>query len=208
MPRIRWHFTTIFAILVAQLALTANAKADPVADFYRGKTVRVIIGYGAGGNYDLYGRVATEFLSRHIPGQSDRHRGEHAGSRRLQGGRLPLPGGAAGRHASRRAPPAARADPARRRQDGHRSATLQLSRPSRLDGRCRGGAAEKRHQVVRRHAQAGGHRRRRPVDLDVGHLRTRPERVCRIPLQDRHRLQRHGGNSARRRARRSRRERR
>ena len=26
------------------------------------------IGYGAGGNYDLYGRVATEFLSRHIPG--------------------------------------------------------------------------------------------------------------------------------------------
>ena len=68
MSRIRLYFTTIFAILVAQLAVTASAKADAVADFYRGKTVRVIIGYGAGGNYDLYGRVATEFLSRHIPG--------------------------------------------------------------------------------------------------------------------------------------------
>jgi tripartite-type tricarboxylate transporter receptor subunit TctC len=68
MSRIRLYFTTIFAILVAQLAVTASAKADEVADFYRGKTVRVIIGYGAGGNYDLYGRVATEFLSRHIPG--------------------------------------------------------------------------------------------------------------------------------------------
>ena len=45
-----------------------HRKADAVADFYRGKTVRVIIGYGAGGNYDLYGRVATEFLGRHIPG--------------------------------------------------------------------------------------------------------------------------------------------
>jgi tripartite-type tricarboxylate transporter receptor subunit TctC len=61
-------FTTIVAIVVAQLTFAANAGADAVADFYRGKTVRVIIGYGAGGNYDLYGRIATEFLSRHIPG--------------------------------------------------------------------------------------------------------------------------------------------
>jgi tripartite-type tricarboxylate transporter receptor subunit TctC len=68
MSRIRGHLTTIAAILVAQLALIGGTRADPVADFYRGKTVRVFIGYGAGGNYDLYGRLATEFLSRHIPG--------------------------------------------------------------------------------------------------------------------------------------------
>ncbi len=68
MSRIRWHLTTIFALLVAQLAFAANATAETVADFYRGKTVRVVIGYGAGGNYDLYGRLATEFLGRHIPG--------------------------------------------------------------------------------------------------------------------------------------------
>lgn len=68
MLRTARHLTTLLAIAVAQLAFIANAKADPVADFYRGKTVRVIIGYGAGGNYDLYGRIVTEFLGRHIPG--------------------------------------------------------------------------------------------------------------------------------------------
>jgi tripartite-type tricarboxylate transporter receptor subunit TctC len=68
MSRIRGHLIAIAAIFVAQLAFAASAQAESVADFYRGKTVRVVIGYGAGGNYDLYGRVATEFLSRHIPG--------------------------------------------------------------------------------------------------------------------------------------------
>ena len=45
-----------------------TAQADPVADFYKGKTVRLIVGYGPGGSYDLYGRLAAEFLGRHIPG--------------------------------------------------------------------------------------------------------------------------------------------
>ena len=52
-------------------ALTAgpvHAQADPIADFYRGKTLRVLIGYGPGGGYDIYGRLAAEFLGRHIPG--------------------------------------------------------------------------------------------------------------------------------------------
>jgi tripartite-type tricarboxylate transporter receptor subunit TctC len=55
-------------LLIAALSPAQAQKTDAVADFYRGKTVRVVIGYGAGGNYDLYGRIATEFLGRHIPG--------------------------------------------------------------------------------------------------------------------------------------------
>ena len=59
----------VLPIVAAMLsALPALAQTDPVADFYRGKTVRVIIGYGPGGSYDLYGRLAAEFLGRHIPG--------------------------------------------------------------------------------------------------------------------------------------------
>jgi tripartite-type tricarboxylate transporter receptor subunit TctC len=56
--------------LVATLVLVAAtaAQADPVADFYRGKSVRIVIGYGPGGGYDIYGRLAAEFLGRHIPG--------------------------------------------------------------------------------------------------------------------------------------------
>ena len=56
------------ATCIAFLLAATAAAADPVEDFYRGKTIRVLIGYGAGGGYDLYGRLAAEFLGRHIPG--------------------------------------------------------------------------------------------------------------------------------------------
>jgi tripartite-type tricarboxylate transporter receptor subunit TctC len=42
--------------------------ADPIADFYRGKTVTCYIGYGAGGGYDLISRTIGRFMTRHIPG--------------------------------------------------------------------------------------------------------------------------------------------
>jgi tripartite-type tricarboxylate transporter receptor subunit TctC len=50
------------------LTTPSLAQNDPVAAFYRGKTVRLVIGYGPGGSYDLYGRLAAEFLGRFIPG--------------------------------------------------------------------------------------------------------------------------------------------
>jgi tripartite-type tricarboxylate transporter receptor subunit TctC len=53
----------VFAALLAAPAL----RAQPVADFYRGKTLHMVIGYGPAGGYDLYGRLAAEFLGRHIP---------------------------------------------------------------------------------------------------------------------------------------------
>jgi tripartite-type tricarboxylate transporter receptor subunit TctC len=52
----------------AVIAASGTASADPIADFYKGKTVRVVIGYGEGGGYDLYGRLAAQHLGRHIPG--------------------------------------------------------------------------------------------------------------------------------------------
>jgi tripartite-type tricarboxylate transporter receptor subunit TctC len=45
----------------------APSRADP-AEFYRGKTLRLLIGYGPGGGYDIYGRLVAEFLPRHLPG--------------------------------------------------------------------------------------------------------------------------------------------
>jgi tripartite-type tricarboxylate transporter receptor subunit TctC len=47
-------------------APTFDAKA--VADFYRGKTVRIIVGFSAGGGYDAYSRAIARHLGRHIPG--------------------------------------------------------------------------------------------------------------------------------------------
>jgi tripartite-type tricarboxylate transporter receptor subunit TctC len=45
-----------------------TTRADPVADFYKGKQLRLVIGYTPGGGYDIYGRIAAEYLGRFIPG--------------------------------------------------------------------------------------------------------------------------------------------
>ncbi len=55
-------------IAAALLAWPTSSDADPIADFYTGRTVRMLIGYGPGGGYDLYGRVVAQFLSKHLPG--------------------------------------------------------------------------------------------------------------------------------------------
>ena len=39
-----------------------------VADFYKGKTVTIIVGYTAGGGYDLYARALARHMGRHLPG--------------------------------------------------------------------------------------------------------------------------------------------
>jgi tripartite-type tricarboxylate transporter receptor subunit TctC len=42
--------------------------ADEVAAFYRGKTVRVVIGYAVGGGYDINARLAARYLGKYLPG--------------------------------------------------------------------------------------------------------------------------------------------
>jgi tripartite-type tricarboxylate transporter receptor subunit TctC len=60
---------TAVAIVLALGALSIlPSHAQQAADFYRGKTLRMLIGYGPGGGYDLYGRLVAEFLPRHLPG--------------------------------------------------------------------------------------------------------------------------------------------
>ena len=54
------------ALTFAMLAVCAPASA---ADFYQGKTIRLIIGSGAGSAYDLYSRLLASHLGNHIPGK-------------------------------------------------------------------------------------------------------------------------------------------
>src|SRR5262249_56250095 len=39
-----------------------------VSDFYRGRSVNLVIGYAPGGGYDLYARTLGRHIGRHIPG--------------------------------------------------------------------------------------------------------------------------------------------
>jgi tripartite-type tricarboxylate transporter receptor subunit TctC len=57
-----------FALAAAMLSAATLAQAQSIAEFYRGRTLRMLIGYGPGGGYDIYGRLVTEFLPRHLPG--------------------------------------------------------------------------------------------------------------------------------------------
>jgi tripartite-type tricarboxylate transporter receptor subunit TctC len=46
----------------------SHARAQSVADFYRGKTITNIVGFGTGGGFDIYARLVAKHLGRHIPG--------------------------------------------------------------------------------------------------------------------------------------------
>src|SRR5262249_46451641 len=58
------------AALVALLLVTAApAVAQSADNFYRGKTISLLIGIQAGGAYDGYARLLARNLGRHIPGE-------------------------------------------------------------------------------------------------------------------------------------------
>jgi tripartite-type tricarboxylate transporter receptor subunit TctC len=45
-----------------------QARADAIADFYRGKTVSLVVGSSTGGGYDTMTRAIARFIGKHIPG--------------------------------------------------------------------------------------------------------------------------------------------
>jgi tripartite-type tricarboxylate transporter receptor subunit TctC len=55
---------------IATLALSSIslARAQNPADFFKGKTVDILIGYSVGGGYDVYARMIARHLGKHIPG--------------------------------------------------------------------------------------------------------------------------------------------
>jgi tripartite-type tricarboxylate transporter receptor subunit TctC len=62
----RWNLVGLL-MLAAALA-PGDAAAQPAADFYRGKTLTLIVGYSVGGGYDTYARVLARHMVKHIPG--------------------------------------------------------------------------------------------------------------------------------------------
>lgn len=56
-----------FSLIFIALPRSAHAAAADT-DFYRGKTIRFIVGFAAGGGFDAYSRVISRHMGRHIPG--------------------------------------------------------------------------------------------------------------------------------------------
>jgi len=55
-------------LLLGLFMASSPARAESVADFYRGKTVNVLIGVGVGGEYDIQARLVARHIGKHIPG--------------------------------------------------------------------------------------------------------------------------------------------
>ena len=61
-------FKRCSALLAALLLAATPARAQDPAEFYKGKTVQIVVGYGAGGGYDIYARMLVRHMGKHIPG--------------------------------------------------------------------------------------------------------------------------------------------
>jgi len=47
----------------------AAGASETMQEFYKGKVLRIIVGFPPGGGFDLYARTVAEFLPRHMPGE-------------------------------------------------------------------------------------------------------------------------------------------
>ncbi len=56
------------ALISMALATTGAARADAVADFYKGKTITMVLSAGAGGGYATYAQAFAPYFAKYIPG--------------------------------------------------------------------------------------------------------------------------------------------
>ena len=61
-------FFRMAVVLIVLAGWPGFVHADTVADFYRGKSMQLVLGYGPGGGYDVYARIVARYLGKYIPG--------------------------------------------------------------------------------------------------------------------------------------------
>ncbi len=62
-----WRSLACVVIIAVLAVVHANAQESP-AQFYSGKQITVIVGSSAGGGYDIYARLLSRHMPKHIPG--------------------------------------------------------------------------------------------------------------------------------------------
>src|SRR5439155_9919885 len=60
----RLHLLSSLALLLG----VGAASADPVEDFYKGKTITIVTSTGSGGAYDLTARALSRYMGKYLPG--------------------------------------------------------------------------------------------------------------------------------------------
>ena len=66
----RRSLLALCALLVAvPVACAAPASADPIADFYNGRTITIVVSSSAAGGYDTLARAVARHIGKHVPGR-------------------------------------------------------------------------------------------------------------------------------------------
>jgi tripartite-type tricarboxylate transporter receptor subunit TctC len=70
MERSRFRPKSYWIILIAAAVITSSEATaqNAIADFYRGKTITISVGFSAGGGYDLHARTLARLFGKHVPG--------------------------------------------------------------------------------------------------------------------------------------------
>ena len=57
-----------FYMLTLLVAILSANKASAAEEFFKGKSIRIVVGFSAGGGFDTYARAIARHMSKHIPG--------------------------------------------------------------------------------------------------------------------------------------------
>ena len=61
-------FARLLCAFAAMTTMLGAAHADAVSDFYKTKSMQLVVGYGPGGGYDVYARIVARYIGKYIPG--------------------------------------------------------------------------------------------------------------------------------------------
>ena len=57
-----------FAALLTLLASDRLEAGSDGEEFYRGKVIRVIVGFSPGGGFDTFARIVARYMGKYVPG--------------------------------------------------------------------------------------------------------------------------------------------
>jgi tripartite-type tricarboxylate transporter receptor subunit TctC len=60
--------SVLTAIIIIAVSMPTAARSAAVEEFYKGRSVPLIIGYSVGSGYDIYARLLARFIGKYIPG--------------------------------------------------------------------------------------------------------------------------------------------
>jgi tripartite-type tricarboxylate transporter receptor subunit TctC len=62
----RWYSAVLVMVIGFLVIASSSLRAQ---DFYKGKTIRLVVGFSAGGGFDTYSRLIARHIGSHIPGK-------------------------------------------------------------------------------------------------------------------------------------------